>query len=56
MRYPFFTDQFVAARLQSDERLDRSIDGITGATLSVGAVTRIARVALVLDATIKADG
>jgi hypothetical protein len=56
VRYPFFTDQFVDARLQSDERLDRSIDGITGATLSVGAVTRIARVALVLDKTIKADG
>jgi len=56
VRYPFFTDQFVAARLQSDERLDRSIDGITGATLSVGAVTRIARVALVLDATLEADG
>ena len=56
VRYPFFTDQFIAARLKSDDRLDRSIDGITGATLSVGAVTRIARVALVLDATIRADG
>jgi hypothetical protein len=48
VKYPFFTDQFVDARLESDERLDRSIDGITGATLSVGAVTRIARVALLM--------
>ena len=48
VRYPFFTDQFVAARLGPDDKLDRRIDGITGATLSVGAVTRIARVALLL--------
>ena len=43
VRYPFFTDQFASARLGKDERLDRNIDGITGATLSVRAVTRIAR-------------
>ena len=42
------TDQFVDARLNPDECLDRSIDGITGAMLSVGAVTRIARVALLM--------
>jgi hypothetical protein len=48
VRYPFFTDQFVDARLGSDERLDRRIDGITGATLSVRAVTRIARIALLM--------
>ena len=48
IRYPFFTDQFVEARLGQDEALDRRIDSITGATLSVNAVTRIARVALLL--------
>ena len=48
VRYPFFTDQFVEARLGPNERLDRNIDGITGATLSVSAVTRIARIALLL--------
>jgi len=48
VRYPFFTDQFTAARLGPDERLDRRIDGISGATLSVRAVTRIARIALLL--------
>lgn len=49
VRYPFFTDQFRNARLSPDRQLDQRIDGITGATLSVSAVTRIARVALVFD-------
>ena len=43
VRYPFFTDQFVDARLGPDKRLDRRIDGITGATMSVSAVTRESR-------------
>lgn len=47
VRFPFFTDQFREATLRNDGRLDRKIDNITGATLSVKAVTRIARVALV---------
>lgn len=47
VRFPFFTDQFREATLRDDGRLDRKIDNITGATLSVKAVTRIARVALV---------
>ena len=53
VRYPFFTDQFNEVRLDSDGDLDRNIDGITGATLSVGAVTRIARVALIFDGFIR---
>jgi len=48
VRYPFFTDRVVEARLGPNERLDRNIDGITGATLSVKAVTRVARIALLL--------
>ena len=48
VRYPFFTDQFVDVRLRPDRRLDKPIDSITGATLSVRAVTRIAQVALLL--------
>ncbi len=48
VKYPFFTDQFVAARLDKKQKLDRRIDNITGATLSVRAVTRIAKVALAL--------
>ena len=48
VRYPFFTDQFRGVRMANDQHLDRDIDGITGATLSVRAVTRVARVALIL--------
>jgi hypothetical protein len=53
VKYPFFTDQFRDARLIGDDRLDRDIDSITGATLSVGAVTRVAKVALILHDTIR---
>jgi hypothetical protein len=56
VRYPFFTEQFLNARLRADGRLDRDIDSISGATLSVGAVTRIARIALVLHDTINQKG
>lgn len=51
VRHDFFTNQFRAARLAGD-RLDRRIDGITGATLSVHAVTGVARLALWLDGRI----
>ena len=50
IRYPSFTRQFGGARLAEDGRLDRRIDGITGATLSVGAYERLARLALLFDA------
>lgn len=48
VRYPFFTDQFNEAKLDADGGLDRHIDGITGATLSVRAVTKVAKVALLM--------
>ncbi|HZD54012.1 MAG TPA: FMN-binding protein [Woeseiaceae bacterium] len=48
VRYPFFTDQFRGAKLETNGKLDTGIDGITGATLSVGAVRRVARAALYL--------
>ena len=48
VRYPFFTEQFVGAKLDGNQRLDRSIDGISGATLSVRALKKLARVALLL--------
>jgi len=56
IRYPFFTDQFRHAKLESDGRLDRKIDGITGATLSVKAVTRIATAALLLHEQVEEGG
>jgi hypothetical protein len=53
VRYPFFTGQFKGATLSSTQQLDRNIDGISGATLSVRALTRLARVALLLDAKVR---
>jgi len=50
IRYPFFTAQFAGTTLRSDGYLSNSIDGITGATLSVRAVEKVTRAALWLDA------
>jgi hypothetical protein len=47
---PAFTDQFNGVALTADDTLDQSIDGITGATLSVKALSRLATVALYLHA------
>lgn len=47
IRHPFFTSQFTGLSLK-DGQLSDSIDGITGATLSVKAAKRIARFALYL--------
>lgn len=48
IRHSFFTDQFRGATLDGDNHLDRGIDNITGATLSVRAIERLARLALFL--------
>lgn len=48
VRQPFFTDQFKSATLTPDRELDIHVDNITGATLSVRAVKKIARLALYL--------
>jgi len=53
IRYPFFTSQFSGLTLAPDGYLSQSIDGITGATLSVRAVERVARLALWLDAQVE---
>lgn len=52
VRYPFFTKQFTDSQLTNDNTLDRNIDGISGATLSVRAMTKLARIALLLNKTI----
>ena len=49
VQYPFFSDQFSQLELNEDNQLNKSIDGISGATLSVNALTRLARLALYLD-------
>lgn len=52
VRHGFFTDQFKNAALLPSRELDRTIDGITGATLSVRAVKKVARLALYLDSLV----
>lgn len=46
VKHDFFTDQFKQLHLVDDLRLNQRIDGISGATLSVKALTKIARLAL----------
>lgn len=65
VKHDFFTRQFNGAALKNDPRakdqsnhrrtstgLDKSIDGISGATLSVRAVKKVAEIALLLDSTL----
>jgi hypothetical protein len=47
---PAFTDQFNNALLEDDNELNVKIDGISGATLSVHSLTRVATMALFLHA------
>ena len=56
VRYPFFTDQFKGAKLDEKKLLDRHIDGISGATLSVNALTRLAQLALFLHSVVTQTG
>ena len=49
VRQSSFLRQFRNAKLTPENRLDRDIDGIVGATLSVGAMERMARLALFFD-------
>ena len=49
VRQGSFLKQFKDAKLAQENRLDRDIDGIVGATLSVGAMERMARLALFFD-------
>jgi Na+-translocating ferredoxin:NAD+ oxidoreductase RnfG subunit len=49
IRYPAFTDQYIGARLIKNNKLTKNIDGISGATLSLWAMTKIVKIALKLD-------
>ena len=46
VRYPAYMAQYQGATLTDKYKLDKSIDGITGATLSVWAVNKVAALAL----------
>lgn len=49
IHYPAFLNQFRGVALSGGSQLDHSIDGISGATLSVHAMERMARLALYFD-------
>ena len=51
VKHSFFTQQFIGSRLKSSKKtaLNKNIDGITGATLSVAALKKMATIALMLD-------
>ena len=55
VRHRFFTQQFERAELNDRLRLTKPIDGIIGATLSVRAVTGVARLAIYFHGEV-ADG
>ena len=46
IRHPFFTDQFNQVGMDDRLKLDRTIDGISGATMSVSAMEKLSRLAL----------
>lgn len=52
VKHPFFTDQFRGASLDDKKQLTQTIDGISGATLSVNALTKLGRLALYLHAQV----
>lgn len=49
---PFFTEQFSNASLTRDDQLSTGIKNVAGATLSVRAVSKLARLALYLDSKV----
>jgi hypothetical protein len=53
VRHDFFTKQFHSASLTKENMLNQHIDGITGATMSVRALTKVARLALWLNKKVK---
>jgi len=53
VRHDFFTDQFKSVALKNDHQLDKTIDNISGATLSVRAIRKLATIALLLDQEIQ---
>ncbi len=53
VRHDFFTRQFSEAKIKPDTSLNQNIDGISGATMSVRALTKLSRVALFLSSKIQ---
>ena len=49
IKYSYFLKQYKGLSLRADNMLDQSVDGISGATLSVRAMSKMARMALYLN-------
>ena len=49
IKYPSFRDQFGGVGMQKNLKLDKSIDGISGATMSVSSMRIMARLALAMN-------
>ena len=52
IKYPSFLSQFNGVTLKSNIKLNKGISNISGATLSVNSMDRMARVALLLNSTL----
>ena len=48
VKYPSFRDQFVGANMVGGSKLNKRIDGIAGATMSVNSMTKMAKLALTM--------
>ncbi len=55
VKHDYFGKQFIHAKLTKKHKLDKRIDNISGATLSVNAVTNISRMALLLHEQVTED-
>ncbi|QMU60216.1 MAG: FMN-binding protein [Gammaproteobacteria bacterium] len=55
VKQDFFGKQFIGAKLTEKNKLDTNIDNISGATLSVNAVTNISRMSLLLHKHVTKD-
>lgn len=53
VKHSFFTDQFKQNSLNPNLSLSKPIDGISGATLSVRALTKTAQLALFFDSQLE---
>ena len=52
IKYPLFRDQFKGMRLFKEYKLNKKVDGITGATLSVNSMKKMAELALAMHSII----
>jgi len=53
VKHDFFTQQFIGAHLNEKKKLTEKIDGISGATLSVRALKKLARLSLYFDTQVE---